>query len=241
MPPPAQPTRGAESAVINASTHVDSSTDAVADAIRGALVRGDYAPGQRLVEADLCATYAVSRATVREALRELAADGLIELEPHKAARVRLVTLDEAIELAEVRMAVESLIARKAAERITPAGVAELRRLGTEMRDAAAAFDPLGYSELNERLHVVIARIARHDTASGVVERLRLQLVRYQMRLSLLPGRPGATLADHERIIAAIAAGDPDAAGSAMRDHLAEVAEALRASAGADDRPGPTNP
>jgi DNA-binding FadR family transcriptional regulator len=115
----------------------------VAAAIRAALVRGDYAPGQRLVEAELCSTYDASRATVREALRQLASDGLVELEPHKAARVRLVTLDEAIELAEVRLAVESLIAAKAAERITPEGAAELRRLGQEMRSAVTAFDPLG--------------------------------------------------------------------------------------------------
>jgi DNA-binding GntR family transcriptional regulator len=208
----------------------ETNASIVAAAIRAALVRGDYAPGQRLVEAELCSTYDASRATVREALRQLASDGLVELEPHKAARVRLVTLDEAIELAEVRLAVESLIAAKAAERITPEGAAELRRLGQEMRSAVTAFDPLGYSALNEQLHVTIERIAGHGTATSVLERLRLQLVRYQMRLSLLPGRPGATLADHELIIDAIAAGDAVAAEMTMRAHLAEVVNALRVSA-----------
>ena len=210
----------------------ETNAAAVAAAVRAALVRGDYAPGQRLVEAELCATYDASRATVREALHQLASDGLVELEPHKAARVRLVTLDEAIELAEVRMAVESMIAAKAAERITPEGSAELRRLGQEMRAAVSAFDPLGYSALNEQLHVTIERIAGHSTATNVLERLRLQLVRYQMRLSLLPGRPGATLADHELIIDAIAAGDRMAAEATMRAHLAEVVDALRTSGGA---------
>jgi DNA-binding GntR family transcriptional regulator len=208
----------------------ETNASIVAAAIRAALVRGDYAPGQRLVEAELCEAYDASRATVREALRQLASDGLVFLEPHKAARVRLVTLDEAIELAEVRLAVESLIAAKAAERITPEGAAELRRLGQEMRLAVSAFDPLGYSALNEQLHVTIERIAGHGTATSVLERLRLQLVRYQMRLSLLPGRPGATLADHELIIDAIAAGDAAAAEMTMRAHLAEVVNALRVSA-----------
>ena len=210
-------------------TQPETGASMVADAIRAALVRGDYAPGQRLVEAELCATYDASRATVREALRQLASDGLVEIEPHKAARVRLVSLDEAIELAEVRMAVESLIAAKAAERISPEGTAELRRIGAEMRTAVTTFDPLGYSALNEELHVAIGRIAGHDTATAVLERLRLQLIRYQMRLSLLPGRPGATLADHEVIIDAITAGDAPAAEAAMRAHLAEVVDALRAS------------
>jgi DNA-binding GntR family transcriptional regulator len=204
-------------------------SETVAESIRDALVRGDYAPGQRLVEAELCAAFDASRATVREALRQLASDGLVEIEPHKAARVRLVSLEEAIELAEVRMAVESLIAARAADRITPEAAAELRRLGDEMRAAVSSFDPIGYSTLNEQLHVAIARIAAHETASAVVERLRLQLVRYQMRLSLLPGRPGATLVDHERIIDAIVAGNPVAAEGTMRAHLAEVVDALRAS------------
>lgn len=214
------------------SSQPETNAETVAAAVRAALVRGDYAPGQRLVEAELCTTYDASRATVREALRQLASDGLVELEPHKAARVRLVTLEEAIELAEVRMAVESLIASKAAQRITPAGATELRRLGREMRAAVSAFDPMGYSALNEQLHVTIEQIAGHGTATSVLERLRLQLVRYQMRLSLLPGRPGATLADHELIIDAIAAGDPVAAEATMRAHLGEVVGALRASGGA---------
>lgn len=210
-------------------TQPDTGAALVADVIRASLVRGEYAPGQRLVEAELCAAYDVSRATVREALRQLASDGLVEIEPHKAARVRLVTLEEAIELAEVRMAVESLIAAKAAQHITLEGSAELRRLGTEMRAAVSAFDPLGYSALNEQLHVAIGRIAGHRTASAVLERLRLQLVRYQMRLSLLPGRPSATLLDHELIIDAITSGDAGAAESTMRAHLAEVVDALHAA------------
>lgn len=158
--------------MIDDRTQPESGAALVADAIRAALVRGDYAPGQRLVEADLCATYEASRATVREALRQLVSDGLVEIEPHKAARVRLVTLDEAIELAEVRMAVESLIAARAAERITPDGASELRRLGAEMRAALSSFDPLGYSALNEQLHVTIGRIAAHATATAVLERRR---------------------------------------------------------------------
>lgn len=210
-------------------TDGESAPRQVADAIRRALVRGDLAPGQRLVESEVGASYGVGRAVVREALRLLASDGVVEIEPHRAARVRLVSLPEAIEIAEVRVAVESMVASRAAERVTPAQADELRDIGRRMREAVEAFDPLGYSELNERLHVRITEIADHGTAAAIIERLRLQLVRYNMRLSLEPGRPLVTLVDHEKVIEAIASGDSAAAETLMREHLQEVVTTLRAT------------
>lgn len=201
----------------------------VADAIRDALVRGEFAPGQRLVESEVGARYGVGRAVVREALRLLASDGLVDIEPHRAARVRLVSLHEAIEIAEVRVAVEGMVAGRAAERVTSGQAEELRDIGRRMREAVQAFDPLGYSALNERLHVRITEIADHDVAAAIIERLRLQLIRFNMRLSLQPGRPLTTLIDHEKVIEAIAAGDSTAAETAMREHLQEVVTTLRAT------------
>lgn len=202
------------------------STTPVADQLRSALLRGDYAPGQRLVEAELCESLGVGRAALREAIRLLAGDGLIEIEPHRTARVRKVSKDQALQMAEVRSVVEVLLARRAASRATPADAAELVDIGRMMRDAVEAFDPMLYSELNERLHTRIAEIADHQVAAEVVNRLQVQLTRFQMRLSLKPGRPVATLVDHEKLIEAVASGDPDAAGEAMRTHLEEVVEAL---------------
>ena len=87
----------------------------VVDDIREAIVRGEYAPNQRLIEADLSATFAASRATVRTALLELANEGLVERMPNKGSRVREISMDEAIEILEVRISVEGLCASKAAE------------------------------------------------------------------------------------------------------------------------------
>jgi DNA-binding GntR family transcriptional regulator len=210
-------------------TDSESAPQQVADAIRDALVRGEFAPGQRLVESDVGARYGVGRAVVREALRLLASDGLVTIEPRRAARVRLVSLPEAIEIAEVRVAVESMVAGRAAERVTPEQAEELRSIGSRMREAVQAFDPLGYSELNELLHVRISEIAGHEAAAAIIERLRLQLVRFNMRLSLQPGRPLATLIDHEKVIDAIARGDSEGAAAAMGEHLHEVVVSLRAT------------
>jgi DNA-binding GntR family transcriptional regulator len=201
--------------------------DTIAAGIRDAIARGDFAPGQRLVEAELCTRFGASRAAVRDALRILASDGLVEMHHHRAARVRVISLEQAIELAEVRLAIESLIAAKAAERVDREGMRELRRIGSEMRRAVQAFDPLGYSHLNEALHVAIARIARHSTATAIQDRIRLQMVRFQLHMSLRPGRPLDTLVDHERIIDAICDRDAAGAEAAMRAHLQEVLDSLR--------------
>ncbi|MCV2394400.1 GntR family transcriptional regulator [Actinotalea sp. M2MS4P-6] len=205
----------------------------LAGALHDALLRGEYAPGQRLVEADLCDRFGASRAAVRESLRLLAGDGLVVLEPHRGARVRRITLDEAIEIAEVRVAVEVLLARRAAEHITPQTATELRDIATGIRGAIEGFDPVAHSALNERLHLRIAEIADHETAAAVVRKLRTQLVSFQVRLSTLSGRAQTTLAEHEQITAAIADGDPDAAVAAMRRHLEGAVAALRALRASD--------
>jgi DNA-binding GntR family transcriptional regulator len=84
-----------------------------------------------------------------------------------------------------------------------------------------------YSDLNQRLHALIRAIADHRTADRIVATLRGQLVRHQFVLSLLPGRPQQSLPQHERVITAIRDGDPKAAESAMREHIASVIDALR--------------
>lgn len=211
------------------STSTTRTTDntSLSDVLRSAVLRGEYAPGQRLVESELCVTLGAGRAGVREALRLLAGDGLIELEPHRGARVRQISLGQAIEMAEVRIAVEGLLARRAAQNITPELASELRDIVRRTRDAIEAFDPLGYSELNERLHRRISEIAAHEAAATVVNRLRLQLVTFQVRLSMQPGRALATLIEHEHLADAIVSGDPDAAEASMRHHLEDAVTALR--------------
>jgi DNA-binding GntR family transcriptional regulator len=197
-------------------------------AIRDAIVNGDYAPNQRLIEADLSASYGASRAAVRTALFELANDGLIDRLPNRGSRVRAISLDEAIEILEVRIGLESLCAAKAAERLSDAERGEFQRLRHDLREAVAAADLLGYSRLNQLLDQRIRDISRHATAVGILERLHAQSVRHQFRLAFQPGRAARSVAEHVAIIDAILARDPDAAVEATRVHLASVIEALRA-------------
>jgi DNA-binding GntR family transcriptional regulator len=197
------------------------------DALRDAILRGEYLPGERLVEAQLCERLGVSRFTVRSALQELAADGLVKVERNKGAHVRKVPLEEAVEITEVRMVLEGLVAARAAVRVTDEQASELDEIGLLMRRAVNAGEFRRYSDLNQRLHGLIRRIAGHHTADGIIETLRGQLVRHQFMLSLHPGRPATSLPQHERIIEAIRERDPKVAEEAMRDHIASVIEALR--------------
>ncbi|OLF19149.1 GntR family transcriptional regulator [Actinophytocola xanthii] len=194
--------------------------------LRTAILRGEYAPLQRLIEAELVQRYGTTRFVLRNALTRLATEGLVELQPNRGARVREVTADEAIEITEIRRAVESLVAARAAERVTDEEITELRRLGEAMSAAVEQMDMLGYSELNAQLHGTIRGIARHGTATRIIEQLHGQLVRHQFRLSLVPGRPSVSLPEHLAIIDAVCARDPERAERAMRVHLDSVLKTL---------------
>lgn len=197
------------------------------DALREAILRGEFLPGERLVEAQLCERLGASRFNVRAALQDLTAEGLVEVQRNKGARVRKVSLDEAIEITEVRMVLEGLVAARAAERASAEDASELDEIGLLMRRAVTAGEFRRYSALNHQLHATIRRIAGHRAADGLIETLRGQLVRHQYVLSLLPGRPETSLPQHETIIAAIRDHDPVKAEMAMREHIESVIEALR--------------
>ncbi|WP_442214392.1 GntR family transcriptional regulator [Specibacter sp. RAF43] len=210
------------------STEVLGSAE-VAELLRQAIDRGDLVPKQRLVEADLALEYGSSRGNVRAALSQLSVEGLVERIQNRGARVRAVSVEEAVEITEVRSALEALCARKAAERITDPDVDELRGLAQRMERAVQAGDRRSYSEGNQRLHAKIIQISGQGTAAAMIDRLRSQAVRYQFRLSAQPGRSLVSLPEHLAIIDAVCTHSPDAAAEAMRRHLESVAAAIRAS------------
>lgn len=194
--------------------------------LRDAIVSGEYAPNQRLIEADLSATYGASRAAVRTALLELGAEGLVDRLPNRGSRVRAIPLAEAIEILEVRMSLEGLCAAKAAENITDAEVAEFAKLRADILTASES-DLFEYSRLNQHLDRRIREIAAHPTAVAILERLRAQGVRHQFRLAFYPGRAAVSAPEHAAIIDAITSRDPARAETETRTHLGSVIQALR--------------
>ncbi|MFC9122793.1 GntR family transcriptional regulator [Streptomyces sp. NPDC057067] len=200
---------------------------AVSSGIREALAAGDMVPGQRLVEQELSEVFRATRSSVREALQDLAAEGLVELIPRRGARVRVISVEEAIQITECRALLEGLCARRAAQYAADEVRRELKEIGSAMTRAVEDGDPDAYSVLNRRLHECVGEVSDQKVAQALLERMNGQMVRYQFRLALRPGRPAQSLPQHLAIIEAVVAGDPDAAEAAARAHVESVVEALR--------------
>lgn len=201
-------------------------TSAATEALRTAIANGDLVPGQRLVEVELADAFSVSRASLRAALVQLADQGLVERIPNRGARVRTVSVAEAISITECRMVLEGLCARKAAEAAEDADRDRLSEIGEQMRRAVSDGDPMKYSQLNRELHRIVREASGQMVAADLLDRLNGQLVRHQFRLALRPGRSTVSLAEHLAIIDAIVAGKPQQAERAARAHLKSVIDAL---------------
>jgi len=197
--------------------------------LRDAIVDSRFQPNERLVEADLARMFGAGRTAIRAALVRLDQEGLVERQPNRGARVRLVSDREALEIEEVRVALEQMLARHAATRITRGNVADLRRILNDMTARVEAGDPLGYSELNARFHEMIWAIADQGVAATLVANLKSQSIRFQYRTILQPGRPDRSLREHRLIVEALASGDLDASETAMREHLSRVVETLKSA------------
>ena len=211
---------------------------AVLTAVRAAILAGEFAPNQRLVETDLCERFGTSRFVARSALQELASTGLVEFQRNRGARVRDVSIDEAIEITEVRKLLEGLAARRAAELVTPAEGEQLRAALADIRLALASGDVGQYRGLNARLHAMISDIAAHATCARLLRQLSDQTARHRFSLSLIPSRAAVSLPQHEAILAAITAHEPDSAERAMHAHLQTLIDdfrSLKAQVTATDR------
>ncbi len=200
------------------------------DRLRDAIVSGRLQPNERLVESDLARSLGVSRTLIRAALVRLEHEGLVEHERHRGARVRLVSQEEAVEILETRAVLEGLAARLAAQRATPDDVEDLKGILADMERLREQHDLLAVSDLNAQLHRRLTEISGHQTAARLIGALNSQMVRFQYRTILLPGRSARSFAEHAEIIAAVGAADGERAETAMRTHLSSVAEALRREA-----------
>ncbi|WP_232665891.1 GntR family transcriptional regulator [Pseudonocardia sp. TRM90224] len=221
-------TAGGETAP--SGTPTDSASTTVAEvviAVRDGIMQGRYAPGQRLPEVDLVSLHRASRGAVRTALAQLENEGIVEREHNRGARVRPISLDEAVEITEARAVLEGLCAAKAAVRATSGDRDRLRELGAELTVAVESGDIMTYSKVNQLVHHAVRDIAAHTTAGTLLDRLRTQSVRYHYTVALLPGRPSVGLREHLDVIETVCAGDADLAEQTMHAHLLSVVSALR--------------
>lgn len=196
-------------------------------AMRSAIVHGQLLPGQRLIESELAETFQATRGAVRNALILLEGEGLVKREFNRGARVRAITMAQAIEIIETRAVLDGLCAAKAAERATDEERQALNQLGAEMQAALDADDILTYSELAHQVHLRIREYARHRTMSELLDRLHYQLIRHQFSVALMPGRSKVEAFEHLQIIRAVCEGAADEAEQLMRKHLLGMIGAMQ--------------
>lgn len=196
--------------------------------LREDIVSGRVMPNERLVEVDLAERLTCSRTTVRTILIRLEHEGLVVREHNRGAHVRLISEAEAVEITEARASLEALAARQAAVHADDKDIADIQLILSEMAPLLESGDLLSYSNTNKRLHARILEASRHSTVQRLVGDLKAQLVRFQYRTILVPGRSQHSLAEHTALVDAITRHDPEAASAAMTAHLSGVAQTLSA-------------
>lgn len=195
----------------------------VTDKLRERILKGEYEPGERLVENKLSAELGVSRIPVREALRALASEGLVLIEPRRGASVARLSPDIVREMVEVRATLEGLNAKLAAQRRDPELVAELQAVLDQGMDAAAQGRADELLSLNSRFHEVLGTIAANSVLQEMMRSLR-------ERTAVLFGPANARRArqnweEHAQILQAVIAGDADLAALLAARHVYSAAKA----------------
>jgi len=196
-----------------------SLTSVVQQEIERAILQGEYEPGSKLIEASLAEKMGVSRGPVREAFRMLEEAGLVRNEKNRGVFVRDIPMGEAVEIFDLRAAMDELVGRKLATSITTAQLKEVKALVDGMEKAVKANDARTYHMLNLKFHDRLVEMAGNSKLTGFYRKLIKELSLFR-RLNLADGwLLPISASEHRQIIKAIASGDPQAAGKAMFDHV----------------------
>lgn len=202
----------------------------VHDALRRAILSGALPGGTRLVQADIAAQLSVSTTPVREALRDLAAEGLVVFKAHIGAVVRELDISELTELYDIRKALEPLAIRRAAERITEDELARAAGLAAAMDREA---DPAAWAALNRAFHGLLEEAARGAFIQSVLKGVQdISAIYVAHSLISDPGRIATGNKEHRALLDAVARHDGDTAATILVTHLESTLQAVLTARGA---------
>lgn len=185
--------------------------------LRNEVLTGSLEPGQWLKEQEIATTLNVSRTPVREAVRRLAQDGLLDIVENRGVRVRELTLKEAVDTYEVRELLEGMAAHRAALTADDQAVERLETLLARINDLPPE-DSAAQIQADDALHELIAKTAGNQTLLDVIKLLNGRVTRIKI-LTRDTNTSDTTRQHHHEIVEAIAAGDPERAQAAMRSHI----------------------
>lgn len=178
-----------------------------------------YSPGDKLDEATIAQRFGTSRTPVREALRQLAASGLVEIKAHKGAEVSRVSIPQLLEMFEFMSVLEGVCAQFAAERATTREVEAIRDAHEACRAYVQAGDADGFYVANTKFHEAIYNASHNSYGAEQTRRLRNRLAPYRRLQLRRNNRTAESFREHEQILEAIAAGDAARAEQVTRQHI----------------------
>jgi DNA-binding GntR family transcriptional regulator len=187
--------------------------------LEGAIAAGHLEPGSRLDEQEIAQRFGVSRTPVREAFRLMAANNLVELRGRQGATVRAIKAEALIEMFQVMAELEGLCARLASRRVSQAWGNEISEIHQKLISAGETGDIDVFYDVNQEFHEAIYEASRNAFLADQTRKLRNQVAAYRRRVTRMPNRIADTVREHEAIMQAILAHDPERAHSTMRDHV----------------------
>lgn len=196
------------------------------DHLHAMILGGDLAPGEKVPERALCEQFGVSRTPLREALKIVAADGLIRLEQNRGAWVTEVTAQEIEEVFPVLGALEALAGELACKHITTRELGAIRTAHERMGQCFTRGDLDGYFRLNQKIHRAIVQAARNPTLSATWRALSIRVQRARYLANRSDDRWSAAMAEHERILQLLEARDAGGLARLLSAHLMAKRDAV---------------
>ncbi len=210
-------------------------SDRIRNALTDAISSGELAPGTTLDEQQLADRYGASRTPVREALRQLATSGMVEVRPRRGVIVRHVTADEVMDMFETMAELEAVCVRLATYRITPLERSRLLRIHEASQAAVEEDDVDAYDALNRDFHEAIYRAAHNGFLADQAIAVRTRLNAFRRMQLRQARRLASSRAEHDAVMQAIAEGNGEEAGRRMRAHMLNAASALDSYIAHQDR------
>ena len=201
----------------------------IVDHLRELIVSGELAPGQKIPEKALCERFDISRTPLREALKALAAEGMIELLPQRGARVVTISDEELQELFPIIASIEALAAELACDRIDATQIEAIQGLHEQMLVAYQAGLTLEYSRLNRAIHFAIFEAAGNASLLTLYRNLELRIRNIRHTVRQNPKDWKLAVKDHEKIFDALMARDGKRLAKVMRQHVMNTAGTVRHS------------
>lgn len=202
------------SVIVRAPLHVQ-----VAERLRVLIDSGELAPGTRLNEIELCNTMGVSRTPLREAIRSLATEGLIELQPNRGAIVSIVSQEDVTEILPIMASLEGLGGRLAAMHMNQSKIAQVRKIHDQMIAHYKNNEVAEYFETNRLIHELITEGSGNQTLVDTINSLSAKVRRARFTAQMTKESWAKAVSEHEEMIAALEAQDPDRLEAILVQHV----------------------